>query len=38
MSTNVYDILLERGFIEQTTHEQEIRELLGRKSHFLYWI
>ncbi|MGB8453833.1 MAG: tyrosine--tRNA ligase [Anaerocolumna sp.] len=30
MSMNVYDILLERGFIEQTTHEQEIRELLGK--------
>lgn len=31
MSTNVYDILLERGFIEQTTHEAEIRELLGKE-------
>jgi tyrosyl-tRNA synthetase len=31
MSTNVFDILLERGFIEQTTHEAEIRELLGKE-------
>ena len=31
MSTNVYDILLERGFIEQATHEQEIKELLGKE-------
>lgn len=27
--TNVYDILMERGYIKQTTHEDEIRELLG---------
>lgn len=26
---NVFDILKERGFIAQTTHEDEIRELLG---------
>ncbi len=31
MSTNVYDILLERGFIEQVTHEEEVRELLGKE-------
>lgn len=31
MSQNVYDILLERGFIEQATHEEEIRELLGKE-------
>lgn len=36
MSTNVYDILSERGFIEQTTHEQEIRELLGKESVTFY--
>ncbi|SHL92686.1 tyrosyl-tRNA synthetase [Anaerosporobacter mobilis DSM 15930] len=36
MSTNVYDILLERGFIEQTTHEQEIRELLGKEKVTFY--
>lgn len=28
---NVYDILMERGFIEQATHEEEIRELLGKE-------
>ena len=32
MSTNVYDILMERGFIEQCTHEDEVRELLGKES------
>lgn len=31
MSDNVYDVLLERGFIEQATHEEEIRELLGKE-------
>ncbi|BCJ95000.1 tyrosine--tRNA ligase [Anaerocolumna cellulosilytica] len=36
MSANVYDILLERGFIEQTTHEQEIRELLGKEKVTFY--
>ncbi len=36
MSTNVYDILLERGFIEQATHEDEIRELLGKESVTFY--
>ena len=28
---NVYDVLKERGFIEQTTDEEGIRELLGRE-------
>ena len=28
MEQNVFDVLKERGFIEQTTHEAEIRELL----------
>ena len=28
---NVYDVLKERGFIEQTTHDEEIRELLGKE-------
>lgn len=28
---NVFDTLKERGFIEQTTHEDEIRELLGKE-------
>ena len=29
--TNVYDVLKERGFIEQTTHDEEIREMLGKE-------
>ena len=36
MSTNVYDILMERGFIEQATHPEEIRELLGKESVTFY--
>jgi len=36
MSTNVYDILLERGFIEQVTHEDEVRELLGKEKVTFY--
>ena len=36
MSTNVYDILQERGFIEQCTHEEEVRELLGKESVTFY--
>ncbi|MEG1998079.1 MAG: tyrosine--tRNA ligase, partial [Clostridiales bacterium] len=28
---NVFDTLQERGFIEQSTNEQEVRELLGGK-------
>jgi tyrosyl-tRNA synthetase len=36
MSTNVYDILLERGFIEQATHEAEVKELLGKESVTFY--
>ncbi len=35
MSTNVYDILAERGFIEQCTHE-ELREILGKESVTFY--
>jgi tyrosyl-tRNA synthetase len=32
---NVFDVLKERGFIKQTTHEDEIKELLGsEKIHF----
>ncbi|MDR1134630.1 MAG: tyrosine--tRNA ligase [Clostridiales Family XIII bacterium] len=31
MDGNVFDVLKERGFIKQTTHEDEIRELLGRE-------
>lgn len=29
--TNVFDVLNERGYIAQTTHEEEIRELLGKE-------
>lgn len=34
--TSVYDTLLERGYIEQATHEEEIRELLGKESVSFY--
>ncbi len=33
---NVFDILMERGFIEQVTHEEEVRELLGKESVTFY--
>ena len=33
---NVYDILEERGLIAQVTHEQEIRELLGKEKVTFY--
>ncbi len=36
MSQNVYDVLMERGFIEQATHENEIREMLGKESVTFY--
>ncbi|NMB42835.1 MAG: tyrosine--tRNA ligase [Clostridiales bacterium] len=36
MSRNVYDVLKERGFIEQTTHEDEIKELLGKEKVTFY--
>lgn len=29
--TNVYDILQERGYIDQVTYEEELRELLGKE-------
>ena len=35
MSQNVYDVLRERGFIAQTTHE-ELRELLGKEKVTFY--
>lgn len=35
-SRNVYDILLERGFIEQCTDEDKVRELLGKESVTFY--
>ncbi|NLM74584.1 MAG: tyrosine--tRNA ligase [Clostridiaceae bacterium] len=36
METNVFDILKERGFIAQTTHEDKIRELLGKEKVTFY--
>ena len=36
MSQNVYDILVERGFIEQATNEEEIRTLLGKEKVTFY--
>ena len=33
---NVYDLLTERGFIAQSTHPDEVRELLGRESVTFY--
>lgn len=33
---NVYDILKERGFIEACTHEDEVKELLGKESVTFY--
>ena len=36
MSQNVFDILMERGYIKQTTHEQEIRELLEKEKITFY--
>ena len=33
---NVFDVLMERGFIEQTTHEKEIKELLANESVTFY--
>lgn len=35
-TTNVFDVLKERGFIEQVTHEEEVRELLGKESVTFY--
>lgn len=34
--SNVYDVLSERGLIAQTTHEKEIRELLGNEKVTFY--
>lgn len=33
---NVYDILVERGLLAQTTHAEEIRELLGKEKIAFY--
>ena len=34
---NVYDVLKERGLIAQVTHEEEIRELLGKEKVTFYF-
>ena len=36
MAENVFDVLKERGLIAQTTHEDEIRELLGKEKVTFY--
>lgn len=36
MKRNVYDVLMERGFIEQVTHEAEVREMLEKESSTFY--
>ena len=36
MMENVFDVLKERGLIAQTTHEDEIRELLGKEKVTFY--
>jgi tyrosyl-tRNA synthetase len=36
MDTNAYDILKERGFIEQCTHEDELRELMKKEKITFY--
>ena len=33
---NVYDTLMERGFLDQATHPEEIREILGREKVTFY--
>ncbi len=35
---NVYDILVERGYVEQATHEEELRELLGSDQPLTFYI
>lgn len=34
--SNIYDVLLERGYIKQLTHEDEIKELLGKEKVTFY--
>jgi len=36
MTENVFDVLRERGFIRQTTHEDDIRKLLGNEKVTFY--
>ena len=33
---NVYDVLLERGYIEQLTHEEQVRDYLNQKGATFY--
>ena len=34
--TNVFDTLKERGFVEQTTHEEEIKKMLEKEKVTFY--
>ncbi|MCL1883858.1 MAG: tyrosine--tRNA ligase [Defluviitaleaceae bacterium] len=36
MQSNAFDILTERGFISQCTHEEELRELMGKEKLTFY--
>ena len=37
--TNVYDLLEQRGFIDQATYAEELKRIIGkRKCNFLYRI
>ena len=36
MEENVFDVLKERGFIAQTTHDEQLRELLGKEKVTFY--
>lgn len=36
MSNNVYDVLMERGFLKQLTHEEEMKEILGKEKVTFY--
>ena len=36
MEENVFDVLQERGFIAQTTHDEQLRELLGKEKVTFY--
>ena len=33
---NVYDVLKERGYLKQLTHEEEIKEILGKEKVTFY--
>ncbi len=34
--SNVFDVLKERGYIDQVTYEEELRELLGGRNLLLF--